>query len=462
MFFGHRKDKGFSSGNKVQQYHGNGLESIVLMGKPFRVLQKLSDTPAPYMTSRPSHSEDKDKGRFVYLVENSCRLSEFPRHMALKRCVFNVDQVGDAHREIDILSRIKDKNICRVFHSEVSRSEGRLGVSIAMEYCSNNLYRRIRSGMGSGAGTRLSESEICHALLAITSAVGYLHSQQPPIAHRDIRPENILINNKASGPAQFKLTNFSSATTDAYHCETREEASMAIADIEVNTNPGFRSPEMADPWSRKRICEKSDMWSIGVLLYYMMYLKLPFEPTNMALVNNPKVRYPESELSRYTGSLRVVVDHLLEPDPEKRWDVFALTNFLRFDEDVSRHLGTFIFTRTEWPEGWEEQDVKVIGREVPPKAPPVTYNDDLVHETTQDIKKMAEANRPKSGAASSAPAASSHARGDAVSEAMMVLGGEDDDDPEMAKYREMIIKEQQEALNQIKAASGRPPSPPSS
>uniref|UniRef100_A0A0A9YZ38 non-specific serine/threonine protein kinase n=1 Tax=Lygus hesperus TaxID=30085 RepID=A0A0A9YZ38_LYGHE len=116
-----------------------------------------------------------------------------------------------------------------------------------MEYCANNLYRRIRSGSGSGAGVRMTESEICHVLLAVTSAVGYLHSQQPPIAHRDIRPENILINNSQTGAMAYKLCNFGSATTEAYKCETREEASLAIADIEKHTNPGFRAPEMADP-----------------------------------------------------------------------------------------------------------------------------------------------------------------------------------------------------------------------
>ncbi|KAG5483037.1 hypothetical protein LSCM4_07250 [Leishmania orientalis] len=474
---GHRRDRGFSSKNKVQQYHGDGSESIIVMGRPFRVLQKISDLPPPYTVGRQRHLKYGEVGSsYMYLVENSSHLPEFPRHLALKRSFFGVDQVAEAHKEVDIVSRIKDKNIVRVFHSEVSRNEGRLGVSIAMEYCSNNLYRRIRNSVGAGAGTRLTEGEICHVMFAVTSAVGYLHAQQPPITHRDIRPENILINNRNTGPAVYKLTNFSSATTEAYHCETREEANMAIADIQMHTNPAFRAPEMSDPWRRKRICEKVDMWAIGVLLYYMMYLRLPFDPNCALGQENWVVRIPPQATGSYTGSLQVMIEHLLDPDPDSRWDVFALTNFMRFDGDCSRHLGTFCFTKTEWPEGWEEQDVKVLGRAAPAKALPVSYNEpgheqvdrrgagvrgtsnnsnhyhDLDYHDAPAPSTTLSRNRSSSGAATGT---------DAVQEAMLVLGGDPaDDDPEMAKYRRQIIKEQEEAWERARAAAGRRDSPP--
>lgn len=466
--YGHRKDKGFSSKNKVQQYRSDGTESIIVMGRPFRVLQKIGDIPAPYVNRRQKHSEEN--GSYVFLVENSSRLAEFPRHLALKRAIFGIDQVAEAHKEIDVLSRVRDKNIVKVYHSEISRNEGKLGVSIAMEFCGNNLYRRIRSGSGTGSGTRLSESEICHVVLGMTSALGYLHSQQPPITHRDLRPENILINNNQTGPTAYKLCNFGNSTTEAYECVNREEASMAITDIEMHTNPAFRAPEMADPMSHRRICEKTDMWALGVLVYYMMHLKLPFEPTNMALSGNPKVRYPANSEGRYTSSLRVITDHLLDADPESRWDVFALTNFLRFDEDISRHLGTFCFTRTEYPEGWEEQDVKVLNRDPPKKKPPVTYGDEPGHDKVSKDGDGGRAGVGQAQRAASPPSSTTDGgrnknlpagvKDEAVLEAMMVLGGEPDaDDPAMAEYRARIIREQEEAWAAAKAAAGLPNTP---
>lgn len=463
---GHRREKGFSAKNKVQQYHGDGSESIVLAGRPFRVLQKISDVPPPYMVTRQRSTKYGEGGSsYVYLVENTSHLPEFPRHLALKRSFFGVDQVMEAHKEVEIVSRIEDKNIVRVYHSEISRSEGRLGVSIAMEYCSNNLYHRIRSSAGTGIVTRLTEAEICHVMFAVTSAVGYLHAQQPPITHRDIRPENILINNKHAGPTAYKLTNFGNATTEAYQCETREEANMAIADIQMHTNPAFRAPEMADPWSKKRICEKTDMWSMGVLLYYMMYMSLPFDPST-TIVKDWALTFPSEVTASYTPSLRVITEHLLDPDPCSRWDVFALINYMRFDEDCSRHLGTFCFTKTEWPEGWEEQDVKVLGRTPPPKAPPVSYNEpgheqldsrglrgqERVHGHTNGHQPPDDRGNGRDSAV---------VDGAAVQEAMIVLGGDPaDDDPAVAKYRHQIIMVQQEAWRRAKAAAGLRDSPP--
>ncbi|KAG5509104.1 hypothetical protein JKF63_06113 [Porcisia hertigi] len=453
----HRKNKGFSSNNKVQQYHGDGSESIIVMGRPFRVLQKISDVPPPYLVGRQRAMKYGEGGSsYVYLVENSSNLPEFPRHMALKRSFFGVDQVAEAHREVDIVSRIKDKNIVRVFHSEISRNEGRLGVSIAMEYCSNNLHRRISGNSGISSGMRLTEAEICHVMLALTSALGYLHTQQPPITHRDIRPENILINNKYVGPAAYKLANFGNATMEAYHCETREEANMAIADIQMHTNPAFRAPEMSDPWSKKRICEKTDMWAIGVLLYYMMYLRLPFDQSSSIGQGDWVVRFPQQTSSSYTGSLRVMLQHLLDPNPDSRWDVFALTNFMRFDEDCSRHLGTFCFTTTEWPEGWEEQDVKVLGRAMPAKAPPVSYrepgHEQLTSHTPDTHGDGHGAVLNKHGDVSTNGTA---AGGDPVMDAMIVLGGDPaDDDAEMAEYRRQIIEEQENAWKRLKATAG--------
>ncbi|CCW67771.1 unnamed protein product [Phytomonas sp. Hart1] len=431
---------GFSSKNKIQRHHGDGTQTIICMGRPFRVERRITSTNSGCGRRRSKNRNDGNS--FVYLVENSSRLSEFPIYLVLKRVFYSVSQITDAHKEIGILSSIKDKNIVRVFHNEISRSEGKISVTIAMEYCENNLARRISSGTNNGAGTRLSEAEICHILFAITSALGYLHSLQPPIAHRNITPGNILINNNLTGPLAYMLTNFESATTEAYECANRAEAAMALEDIESHTNVTFRSPEMADPWSKRRISQKSDMWMVGVLLYYLIYLKLPFEGTNMALSRDPKPYFPTTMgATAYTGSLRTIMTHLLEANPEDRWDVFALTNFLRFDEDLNRHLGTFCFTRTEYPEGWEEQEVKVVDRPALAKRPSRAYD---------------EAGGPTAGEPTLPPSEFD----DAVQEVMLVMGdqtaGANLSSEDREEYRKMIIKEQEEAWERAKGAAPSP------
>eukprot|EP00796_Vickermania_ingenoplastis_P001354 gene1354-789_t len=446
------KDKGFSYRNKVQQYHGDGRESIIVMGRPFKVLENLS---APTKESRRRLKRDSTRNTMVFLVENTSRLTAFPRHFALKRAMFNIDQIQEAHREIEILSRLNDKNIVKSYHCEVSRHEGKLGVSICTEYCTNTLWKRIKSGGSGGTGTRLSESEIANLLIGVTSALGYLHAQQPPIAYRNIHPENILISNRNTGPAMYKLCNFSLATTEAFQCIQREEASRVIEDTERYSSLAFIAPEMADPFSRKRIDEQVDMWALGVLLYSVMYMKLPFEPTITTLSKNPRYHVPVN--STYSGSYQTILKHLLDPDPASRWNVFALTNFLRFDEDIGRHLSTFCFTYTEYPEGWEEQTVYVVNRPVPEKNPPVTYGEGAPVARVGGATTVGDLDNdvPDDFTPPPPPAQSSVPTDDpGFQRAVALLESTGDiDDPRIAPYKEAIIQQQ---TTMWSSATGQP------
>lgn len=56
---------------------------------------------------------------------------------------------------------------------------------------------------------RLSEEQVLFVLRHLVEGVRHLHSQVPPVAHRDIKVENILLHEKV-----FKLCDFGSASTD--------------------------------------------------------------------------------------------------------------------------------------------------------------------------------------------------------------------------------------------------------
>nr|CCC92831.1 putative protein kinase [Trypanosoma congolense IL3000] len=361
------KDKAFSSKGKIEKHNSDGSETILIMGRPFRIVKKLSEklgVSDDKSSKKSSSKKGKELLSYTVVVENIEGLPMFARHVVVKRTFFKVDEVLLAHREPEVLNRIRDKGILRVFHSEVTRSEGRLGTTVAMEYCPGNLEKRLQQE------PRILEGEVVQILLALSSVLGYLHSRQPPIAHRAIYPGNVLINAEAAGANAYRLCNFRSAVTHAYQCENHEEMAAAMEDISRHTIPGYRAPEMVDPTNHKRIDERVDMWSLGVLLYHIMYQRLPFTDACWGLARKPKLQFPTENESWYCGSLRVVLEHLLEPDPEQRWDAFALINFVRFDDDLNKHIGPFCFTLTERPEGWEPQDVKVIGRPVPDKVLP--------------------------------------------------------------------------------------------
>lgn len=84
-----------------------------------------------------------------------------------------------------------------------------------------------------------------------------LHQQQPPIIHRDIKLENVLLS-KDKG--SFKLCDFGSATTTVW--KPGETAPVAACEEEIQkyTTPMYRAPEMVDLYTKKPITEKSDIW----------------------------------------------------------------------------------------------------------------------------------------------------------------------------------------------------------
>lgn len=382
--------------------------------------------------------KDPRRSSMVFLAENTSNLSTFPRHFAIKRASFNIDQVAEAHHEIEMMSTVSNKNIVKSLHCEVSRHEGQLGVSICTEYCGNNLWKRIKCGSTSGAGSRMLESEVVGVLLGVASALGYLHAQQPPIAFRNIHPQNILIHNQRTGPLMYKLCNFSKASTEAFECTNREEQQRVIDDLDQYRSLAFVAPEMVDPLSGVRIDEQVDMWALGVLLYSMMYMKLPFEATITTLSQKP--RYHPQPTAAFSGCFQTILQHLLDPDPTTRWNIFSLINFLRFDDTIDRHLSTFCFTFTEYPDGWEEQTVFTVGRAVPSKKPPVSY------EAGAAVTKVGQPAPEEAPLASAAPppvSLEALANDPGFREALAILESCGDiDDPRIAKYRSAIIHQQ--------------------
>jgi serine/threonine protein kinase len=105
-------------------------------------------------------------------------------------------------------------------------------------------------------------SELCMFQLfaQACAAVAHLHAQEPPIAHRDVKLENMLLGGSleecASGACSMVLCDFGSATTRAGVYRTRKDVLDEEDRIQRYTTMAYRSPEMVDLYQYKRIDEK--------------------------------------------------------------------------------------------------------------------------------------------------------------------------------------------------------------
>jgi serine/threonine-protein kinase len=171
---------------------------------------------------------------------------------------------------------------------------------IAMEYIEGRDLRQI---LESGHHFRLTE--ILRIVADVAVALAYAHSLG--VVHRDIKPANIAIAKDGSA----KITDFGIA---------RLEQSNLTVDGQFIGTPNFMSPEQI---TGKKVDGRSDIFSLGVVLFYLLTGKRPFAGNTMHEVTLRVVQDPSPIPSTMGENIPVglnpIVLKCLDKDPERRF-----------------------------------------------------------------------------------------------------------------------------------------------
>lgn len=157
-------------------------------------------------------------------------------------------------------------------------------------------------------------------------AVQHMHKQKPPITHRDLKIENLLISNQGT----IKLCDFGSATTVSHYPDyswSAQKRSMVEDEITRNTTPAYRTPEMIDLYSNFPINEKQDIWALGCILYLLCFKQHPFEEGAKLQIVNGKYSIPQNDV-KYTV-YHNLIRSMLKVNPEERLSITELVNQLQ-------------------------------------------------------------------------------------------------------------------------------------
>jgi eukaryotic-like serine/threonine-protein kinase len=162
-------------------------------------------------------------------------------------------------KEAQAIGRLSHANIVTLY--DVGQDHGT--IFIAMELLTG---KTLKDAM---AERQLTAQEIIHIGVQVAEALDYAH--QKGIVHRDIKPSNIILT--SDGPA--KLTDFGIARIEDPAAHQQTQAG------EILGTPVYMSPEqvMGQP-----VDGRSDLYSLGVILYEMAMGRKPFSGESIAAV----------------------------------------------------------------------------------------------------------------------------------------------------------------------------------
>lgn len=213
-------------------------------------------------------------------------------------------------REAKVVAGLRHSNIVQIFDFDTVDGHP----FIVMEYLAGSslaVYLRHLRDMG----RRLSYAQANSLLAALASALDYAHRQG--VIHRDVKPGNILLHAK-SGEIQLNdelpedtepvLTDFGLVRIAHSAAQTTSGA--------VTGTPAYMSPEQA---SGNLVDSRTDVYSLGIVLYEMLAGRVPFEADSTMAVLLMHIKQPPPPIEGIHPAIQKVIDRALEKDPDKRY-----------------------------------------------------------------------------------------------------------------------------------------------
>jgi serine/threonine protein kinase/tetratricopeptide (TPR) repeat protein len=203
--------------------------------------------------------------------------------------------------ELKLARKIRHKNVCGMF--DIGEAEG--AHFITMEYVpGEDLKTMIRMSTGLTIGTVLSiGKQVCQ---------GLAEAHNLGVVHRDLKPQNIIIDKGGNA----KIMDFGIA-------RSVREKGITGAGIMIGT-PEYMSPEQTEA---KDVDQRSDIYSLGIILYEMATGRVPFEgETALSVAIKHKTEIPKDPKllnPHISDDLNRLILKCLEKDKARRYQTAA-------------------------------------------------------------------------------------------------------------------------------------------
>lgn len=236
---------------------------------------------------------------------------------------------------------------------------------IVMEYIEGETLKKLLTRRG-----HLTLTEVVDISLQLTSGVAHAHNSY--IIHRDLKPQNIMIQKDGL----VKITDFGIATAS-------NQASLTLTNS-IMGSVHYLPPEQA---SGKPATIKSDIYSLGIIMYEMLTGELPFNGDSAVEIALKHMKEPLPSIRKRNPKVPVALENIVikatAKNPKNRYDnVNEMVKDLKSALDPSRKDEAKISFK--YPEfGFEEEPKLMIGEPKDKKL----VKEEIVGKNDDDIVK---------------------------------------------------------------------------
>ncbi|XP_029458654.1 serine/threonine-protein kinase Nek5 isoform X2 [Rhinatrema bivittatum] len=220
-----------------------------------------------------------------------------------------------SRKEVTLLAKMKHPNIVTFYTSFEEKNK----LCIVMEYCDGgDLMRRINLQRG----LLFDEDQILGWFVQISLGLKHIHDRK--VLHRDIKAQNIFLS---SNGMLAKLGDFGIARV--------LNNTMELARTCVGT-PYYLSPEICE---NRPYNNKTDIWSLGCILYELCSLKHPFEAKSLRqLILKICQGHYAAVPPKYSYDLRALISQLFKITPRDRPSINSILKKPFLQKRITKHL----------------------------------------------------------------------------------------------------------------------------
>ena len=213
-------------------------------------------------------------------------------------------------REAKVVAGLRHPNIVQIFDYDTAEGhpyivmEYLVGPSLAVFL--RELHKRNQ---------RLEPIQIARLLITIATALDYAHEQG--VVHRDIKPGNIILHNKSRNVSiDQPLTARTEPVITDFGLVRIAQSTTQTASGAVSGTPAYMSPEQAQGL---KVDHRSDIYSLGVVLYEMVAGRIPFEGDTSWTLIFKHINEPPPPIEGTQPAVQAVLDRALAKKPEDRY-----------------------------------------------------------------------------------------------------------------------------------------------